>query len=317
MKQIVQNMVKHLSLASIDLQRPTPTTTNIELTNACDLRCTMCRRGKRPEGFIDVGLVAGFVPEARALGVKQAGLHTVGESILHPDMGEVIRICKVHGLYTYIDVNGNSLNEEKAAVLVDSGLDSIKFSIDAADDELYAAIRRGGNFSRVYENLATLRRIRDAQKSPMRIYSLFIIMQENQHQRELFKEKMQGLVDEIQYTVVVRSTANMSMPHYLKSKISQFDVPNESGICTNLFNRIVLAWTGDVTLCCTDFDLDLKIGTFRKGNLRSLWEGERATAFRRAVIEKRTRDLPAVCHGCDLLRYDMVERTRRINELME
>jgi len=312
MKKIVQNIIRYES--NLDLENPRPRTINLEVTNICDLRCIMCKRIERPKGYLRLELLKEFLPEAKHMGVQQAGLFTVGEPILHPQIGEIVELCKNQGFYTYIDVNGNSLTEEKAHVLVDSGLDSIKFSIAAADEDTYARIHRGGSLSNVYNNLKTLKKIRDEKHSRMRILVSFIIMQENQHQIELFREKMRDYTDEIEYTVVNNAADRMDRDAFEALRIDTFDIPNKNGICSNPWTRIVMSWDGYISLCCIDYELDISIGKYEKGNLNMLFTGQKAKAIRRAMLEKRYDDLPVTCNMCERLKYDVVERAKRINE---
>lgn len=315
MKTIVKNIIKNFSISNLNLNNPRPNTVNIEATNICNLSCKMCRRGKRAEGFIDLPLLLDFLPEAKKMGVKQIGLHTVGESILHPEIGKIIALCKKYDFYTYLDINGNTLTTDKAKALVDNGLDSVKFSIDAADDETYKKIRCGGRFSKVYQNIKKLKQIRDLNDSSLRIYALFIIMAENIHQKETFKTKMEHIVDEIQYTVINNNALRISENSYEESRIDLLRVENEKKLCPNLWSRIVLSWQGEITMCCTDFNLDMSIGKYKKGNLSSLWSGSVAQGYRNAMLERKTDELPIICKNCDNLSFDVAKRTKLINEI--
>lgn len=313
MKEIVRNQKRFFS--GFPIENPVLNTINLELTNICDLHCKMCNRSTlRERGFMPVSLVESILPEAAEMGVRQIGLHSTGESILHRGVGDIVALCKKYGFYSYLDVNGNSLSADKSRALLDAGLDSIKFSIDAADDELYAKIRRGGNFTKVLDNIKTLRELRDAEKSGLRMFALFIIMQENLHQLAMFKEKVGPFVDEIQYTVINNSAGRMSKGDFEKSLIGEFDAPNKLGICANPWTRLVITWDAYVSMCCIDFGLDMKIGKYEKGNLASLWHSESACGVRKAMLEGRRDELPSICKGCDNLRIDMAERSRIINE---
>lgn len=312
MKQLVENQIKYFS--QFDLENPKLNTINIECTNICDLHCVMCKRGSRDKGYITIELLEDILIEAKELGVSQIGLHTVGESILHPEIDKIVKICKKYNFYTYLDVNGNSLTQEKSLSLLEAGLDSIKFSIDASDDQSYAKIRRGGKFTTVFENIKTLRKLRDTKKFSIKIFALFIIMQENQHQREKFKSLMENVVDEIQYTVINQAANRISEIAYSGLQIEDFNVPNKLGLCANPFTRLVVTWQGDVSMCCIDFDLDMKIGSYKKGSLGKIWRSENANKIRKAMKEKDIKVLPVICRKCDNLKYDAAERSRKINE---
>ncbi len=315
MKQIIKNMQKYF--VGFSVKNPQVNTINLELTNICDLHCMMCKRGNRKKGFMDTSLIAEILPEAAELGVKQIALHTVGESILHPKIGTIIKMCKQYDFYVYLDVNGNSLKEKKAEEIIGAGLDSIKFSVDAASDKTYSKIRCGGSFSTVLANMKYLRHLRDVTRSSTRIFTLFIISRDNEHELDRFKTMMRDVVDEIQYNVLNNSAGRMTRERFEQIKLEKLNVPNKTGLCANPWTRIVITWPGNVSLCCIDFDLDMCVGTYKRGNLADIWNGEKAWAVRRAMLEKRLYDLPVICRHCDNICYDIAERNRLINEMFK
>ena len=140
-------------------------------------------------------------------------------------------------------------------------------------------------------------------------------MQDNQHQREIFKKKMSPVVDEIQYTVINQAAGRMDEEKFFKSTIKDFSVPNKTGVCANPFTRMVITWQGDISMCCIDFDLDMKIGTYKNGGLASVWSGLPAAEIRKNMLEKRTDSLPVICQNCDNLKYDAALRSKMINNV--
>jgi MoaA/NifB/PqqE/SkfB family radical SAM enzyme len=87
----------------------------IEVTNACNLKCTMCyhKHMKRKIGFMEEKLYRKIIKEAKELNIENVGLYTTGESFLHPKIFEFIRIAKEDGIkYVYITTNGQTLDKE-------------------------------------------------------------------------------------------------------------------------------------------------------------------------------------------------------------
>ncbi|CAB1072245.1 hypothetical protein D1AOALGA4SA_1482 [Olavius algarvensis Delta 1 endosymbiont] len=100
MKDITKNYFNNFTLNTFD---PAPTTLNVEVTNICNLRCVMCPANtvKRAKGYMGLNLFKNILKESVELGIKQIGLHTVGESLLHPEIVTFISESKKTGLYTY------------------------------------------------------------------------------------------------------------------------------------------------------------------------------------------------------------------------
>ncbi len=81
-------------------------------------------------------------------GTKEISLVGLGEPFTHPQIYEAIRYCKAKGLKVKTTTNGLLLNNnEKLKLLVNSGLDSISFSIekigphDNPDDKIHPNVK--------------------------------------------------------------------------------------------------------------------------------------------------------------------------------
>ena len=122
----------------------------LELTNACNLKCIMCTNPvmKRRIGTMPLRVATQAIEEASAMGIQEVGQFTTGEPLLYKKLPEVIKKVKDHGLYCYMTSNGLLLNHSKSKVLCESGLDSLKISVDGTNKEEYERIRLGGNFNK-------------------------------------------------------------------------------------------------------------------------------------------------------------------------
>lgn len=68
--------------------------------------------------------------------------------------------------------------------------------------------------------------------------------------------------------------------------------------CSNPFRRLVVAHNGNVLLCCMDWKQQFVAGNVHEERLWEIWAGERLTAARRMLQEKRREFTP--CRGCDM-----------------
>lgn len=266
------------------LEAPFPKNLMIELTNACNLRCVMCynRLMKRKKGFMDADTYKLILDNAREIGIKMVGLYTTGESFLHPQIFDFIKLAKDRGFeYVYVTTNGIVLNEERIKKIFDSGLDSLKFSIDGTSKETYEKIRIGGNFEVLYNNIKMVREMRDALKSKLKIYASFVLVNDNRHELNKFKEFWKGLIDEVMIVVVGNQSSlqvkefNKLVPEHLKNKIIK-----TRDHCNLLWNRVVMTYDGKFTLCSEDFEGELIYGDIHKESMREAWNNEKMKAYR-------------------------------------
>lgn len=113
-------------------------------------------------------------------------LNGIGESLLHSDLEEFIRIAKGSmkpGSWVGFQSNGLLLDEKRAISLMEAGLDKICLSIDAICPDTFRKIREGGEV----EDMASALNVLAAAKrrnpgSRLQVGVEFVVMQDNLHQ---------------------------------------------------------------------------------------------------------------------------------------
>jgi MoaA/NifB/PqqE/SkfB family radical SAM enzyme len=85
--------------------------------------------------------------------VARVVLHGVGEPMLVKTLPRMIRYLKDRGTYVLFNTNGTLLNPKKFPELLDTGLDELRVSLDAADRKSYAAIRGKDFFPRIVRDV--------------------------------------------------------------------------------------------------------------------------------------------------------------------
>ncbi|MCH8863615.1 MAG: tetratricopeptide repeat protein [Proteobacteria bacterium] len=70
----------------------------------------------------------------------------------------------------------------------------------------------------------------------------------------------------------------------------------EAVYCPNPFKQFAVLWNGDVSLCCLDYDGQLKVGNIRDDSIESVMQGEAARNVRASMLGQRP--LPPVCRTC-------------------
>ncbi|TRZ53818.1 alpha/beta fold hydrolase [bacterium] len=136
--------------ASVDWE---PVFANIEITTRCNLACRFCARTgvKRRDKDMSEEIFAGLLDRLpHAYRVTLVGL---GEPLLHPRVADLIAHASGRGRRTALVTNGMLLTKKLGAGLLDGGLDSIAFSIDAAEPALANRLRQGTELDRIVENI--------------------------------------------------------------------------------------------------------------------------------------------------------------------
>src|SRR6187397_280722 len=175
---------------------PAPRAVKIELTSQCNYRCGFCahRLRMKDRGEMDRAFYERVVGEMVDAGVEELGMFYIGESFMCDWLPEAIAFAKKRGMrYVFLTTNGSLATPERVEACMAAGLDSLKFSMNNADEEQFekvAAVKpRLWRDSIV--NLKAARAVRDTHGFPCGLYASSIQYDGEQ------QEKMQELVEDI------------------------------------------------------------------------------------------------------------------------
>jgi MoaA/NifB/PqqE/SkfB family radical SAM enzyme len=155
----LQNPTRYFEQVAQTASRPAPPVClYLEVTNRCNLLCETCPRtfeALEPPADMSWELFTRIVDQVP--GLQRAVLHGVGEPMLVPELPRMIRYLKDRGVYVLFNTNGTLLREKRFAALIESGLDELRVSLDAADAASYTAVRGRPFFDRIVRDVRNLR----------------------------------------------------------------------------------------------------------------------------------------------------------------
>jgi MoaA/NifB/PqqE/SkfB family radical SAM enzyme len=140
-------------------ERP-PVCLYLEVTNRCNLLCETCPRTfEELEAPADMSweLFTRIIDQAE--GVQRVGMHGVGEPMLVKNLPAMIRYLKARGIYTLFNTNGTLLTPAKQRELIETGLDELRVSLDAADAKTFLAVRGKDFFNRIVRNITSFTKL--------------------------------------------------------------------------------------------------------------------------------------------------------------
>ncbi len=126
----------------------------LEVTNRCNLLCETCPRtfeALEPPADMDWALFTRIVDQVP--GLARAVLHGVGEPMLVRALPRMVRYLKDRDVYVLFNTNGTLLSPRRAQELIDTGLDELRVSLDAASPEAFLRVRGKPLFGRILTNL--------------------------------------------------------------------------------------------------------------------------------------------------------------------
>jgi cytidyltransferase-like protein len=268
----------------------------IETSNACNHECIFCAHQKmtRKVGKIKPDFVYDILAQAYALGTREVGFYATGEPFLVPELPLYIEKAKEIGYkYTYLTTNGVLATPEKIRTVIDAGLDSIKFSINAPEKKMYKFIHGRDDFDTVMENLRYLNDYRIESGKRYKIFITGILTRFTEYMKDDYFSVFKGLADEIVFKNVYNQGGYMPEIETMLKCYSD----NESYRRCNLpFDAISVTYEGYLSVENADYENMLVVGDLNKVSLKDAWYGEKMKQIRQAFIDDKLDGL--VCDGC-------------------
>ncbi|MFC1515432.1 radical SAM/SPASM domain-containing protein [Thermodesulfobacteriota bacterium] len=263
----------------------------LEPVNICNYHCPLCETHNKdwvPRGAITLEEVKSIIQPAAdsLLGVPLYG--TRGEPFLNKQLeGIVAYLKKETRARVSLSTNGSLANRNRAAGLLDAGLDQIIFAIDGITQKTYEKYRQGGGLDKVIRNLEQFCTLKHQGGYTTRIVFQFIPMGGNEHEIPDLPAFGYGLGADIVRlkfsTSVSRSTAfkveNISYPSPATSK--------EEFLCPMGPDLLYIDPNGYTYPCCyAEGNQDLMIGNALKEDVNRLWDSPLMQEIKRSFSEQ-------------------------------
>lgn len=279
---------------------------DVEATNQCNLKCTMCPRTSMVEKgtFWEINSTTfenfkRFIDGGVDSGLRSVKFNYYGEPTLHPRLMDMVRYAKKKGLVDVMfNTNATTLTESLTRDILDSGLDKLLFSFDSPYREDFNAIRIGADYDRI---LGNIKRFMDKRNEIGRVTPFtrvtMVRMKNNYDQCEAFKELFEPIVDAVAFADYL-DHAGQSNPE--KMLVSQDST--KKFCCPQLWQRMFIHPDGECTVCCMDSVRSMKVGNVFEQAIEDIWLGDKYQRIRELHTTGRIDDLPT-CSRCSLAKY--------------
>ena len=157
-------------------ERP-PVCLYLEVTNRCNLLCETCPRtfeALEPPADMSMDLFRSIVDQVPD--VARVVLHGVGEPMLVKHLPDMIRHLKQPGRNTHVlfNTNGTLLAPKKHREIIDTGLDELRVSLDAAEAATFLKVRGKDMFERIVRNVSSFTNLQAATGARLPVVSLWL-----------------------------------------------------------------------------------------------------------------------------------------------
>lgn len=220
-----------------------------------------------------------------------------GEPMLHPKAVELMEYAKKVGAKIGLITNGSLFNEKNSKQLLNARVDMIEFSVDAADPDTYAKVRKGLNWDVLLKNVRRMVELRDKLKSPTKIIASGV----NQLgvDIDVVARFWEPIVDNFQK----RKYLTWGINDPLKSADATPYLPPEEMIpCPFIFERLNIDSRGKVMVCGFDIAAVTNMGNVHDKSIREIWHGEGFEYYRQKHLSQKGDDIE-MCKNCPDWKY--------------
>jgi MoaA/NifB/PqqE/SkfB family radical SAM enzyme len=291
---------------------PAPRSVKIEISPRCNYRCGFCAlrtRESQPKWDMDFGLFKRITREMRDAGVEEIGVFYLGESFMNPRLlVDCIRYLKQEiGMpYVFLTSNASMSFPEAVDECMKAGLDSLKWSVNAADEAQFEHIMgvSGKLFHRALENIASAWTVRGQGHYSTGLYASSIRYDGVQQEKmeALLAEHVRPYVDQHYwlplYSMGAFATRREAELGYRPTAGNQgrIEALREPLPCWSAFTEGHVTAEGKLSACCFDATAHWTMGDLNTLSFMDAWNSAPFVKLRAAHLKRDVRG--TVCEQC-------------------
>jgi len=292
----------------------TPYSIAIDPSNLCNFKCNFCAIQSKDEvlkfhkQLMDKDLFKKIIDDLHEFPekLKVLRINGQGEPLLNPNLPEMIKYAKEKDVAEFIEIitNGSRLCPDLNQRLIDSGIDRIRISIEALNEEGYRDIAGAKiHFDEFIKNIKDLHDRSGKCEIYCKIVDAAVPSEKDQ---EKFFELFGEICDRMFVDRVIPLWSDFEEIQQ-KIKIGNMGMHGQEikdvKICPYSFYSLIVNPDGDVTACCADWKRKLVFGNLKEQSLQEIWHGEGIRTFWTDML-KGNKNKYEMCAKCVLPMYD-------------
>ena len=271
-----------------------PPSLQIEPTSICNYRCVFCyqtdnsftKRSSSFMGHMTLETFKNLIDQAQG-NVEFISLASRGEPMLCKDINAMLAYTRGKFLNLKLNTNASMLDEDKVHVILESGVKTLVFSVDAAEEPLYSQLRVNGSLEKVLANVERFQKIRETQYPQAKIITRVSGVKVRAEQDlDGMVSYWGGLVDQVAFVDYVPWENVYAAPY-----------TNVATPCSDLWRRMFVWWDGHINPCDVDYRSTLTAGLLGDKALGQLWHSESYETLRSGHIDGRRLSV-SPCNRC-------------------
>lgn len=285
-----------------------PSKIQIQTVNLCNASCIMCplstSKKKKPEVMSNElfeKIIKEIVQEQSPF--TFVFLYLQNEPLIDKDIFKKIKLIKQLSngkILTGLITNGSLFTPDKIKEFEESGLDQIRFSIDAFTEDMYNKIRKGLDFKTVLNNIDNILH----SNCDTELCVGFVRQKDNilelKDFKKFWKKKNVSIdtIDILNRCGDLPSFQNLCLEkniHYLE-RVFKSTLKKIARCCPSVLTSFNILNNGDVIICCNDYTGKLILGNVNNSSIKEIWNSDKFQKIRETLY-KDYRNVPS-CKNC-------------------
>jgi len=274
-----------------------PPCLQIEPTSICNYRCVFCyqvdedftKKSGGHMGMMGLDSFKQLIDEATGK-CEAITLASRGEPLICQKIEEMLAYATGKFLALKMNTNAWFLDEAKCHAILQSDLNTLVFSADAASEPAYSQFRVGGSLERVLKNVKQFRDIQvkhyPQSRTITRVSGVQVPGTPNLDQMEKFWGE---LVDQVAFVKYNPWENTYEQP-----------VNEITTACSDLWRRMFIWWDGLVNPCDVDYKSTMAVGRTTEQGIGNLWKSDGYSRLREQHLRKQ-RAHCSPCNRCTVI----------------
>lgn len=257
---------------------------------------------------MDFDLFKRITVEMRQAGVEEIGLFYLGESMMAPGrLVEAVEWCKEIGIpYVFLTSNASLATPLLVHNLMAAGLDSLKWSVNAADPEQFVEVMGVSSklFHKALRNIKEAKTVRDSNRFHCTLSASSIKYDGEQQKKmeDMLEFHVKPYVDQ-HYWLPLYSMGSVAEER--EAELGYRPTAGNQGRlgalrdplpCWSAFTEGHVRADGGLSLCCFDADGRFVVGDLTKQSFMQAWNSEAFMKIREAHLKRDVTGTP--CEAC-------------------
>lgn len=259
----------------------------VEITNICNLNCSFCPSENRAKEFLKLSDFKHIANEIKDY-TNLIALHLKGEPLMHPDLKQILEVCRQVGLEVNITTNATLLKQNLDALLNCPAIRQINMSLHSINQNENNETYNLQNYMKDVLNVSD-----DLIKNTniiisYRLWNLEDIGQNSENYEILKmlgdhfnKPDLVEIAKQNKFAELAEKNVFLNQDIEFKWPSLENEIISERGKCWGLRNQVAILVNGNVVPCCLDQNGDIALGNIFTDKFSEIINSE----LSRAIIE--------------------------------